>query len=163
MKSRFVRPSAVTLFARLALGAGFLSAVADRFGAWGPVGATNVAWGDFAHFETYAAKLNPYLPESVIPALAWSVTAGEVVAGVALIAGIKVRAAAILSAVLLLGFSAGMAIATGPKTALDASVPAAAAAALMLACWPDQMEKGDPFVDRETRARAPQPQSDRDA
>ena len=29
----------VSLFARLALGASFLSAVADRFGLWGPYGA----------------------------------------------------------------------------------------------------------------------------
>lgn len=129
---------AVTLFARLALGAGFLSAVADRFGLWGAPGATNVAWGDFAHFEDYAAKLNPFLPDGLISVLAWVITAAEVVAGVALIAGFQVRAAAILSAVLLLGFAAGMTIGTGPKTALDASVPAAAAAALMLACWPDQ-------------------------
>jgi len=130
--------SAVTIFARCALGAGFLSAVADRFGIWGPPGATNVAWGDFSHFEAYTAKLNPYLPGGVIPAVAWGVTVAEVVAGVALLAGIRVREAAILAAVLLLGFSVGMAIGTGPKTALDASVPAAAAAALMLACWPDR-------------------------
>jgi uncharacterized membrane protein YphA (DoxX/SURF4 family) len=130
--------SVVALFARFALGAGFLSAVADRFGVWGAPGATNVAWGDFAHFQAYAAKLNPFLPAGMIPALAWVITAAEVVTGVALIAGFRVRAAAILSAVLLLGFSIGMAIGTGPKTALDASVPAAAAAALMLACWPDR-------------------------
>ena len=40
----------VRLFARFALGASFLSAVADRFGLWGPYGAKNVAWGDLAHF-----------------------------------------------------------------------------------------------------------------
>jgi uncharacterized membrane protein YphA (DoxX/SURF4 family) len=129
--------SRVLLFARLALGAGFLSAVADRIGMWGPPGATNVAWGDFARFEAYTARLNPYLPGSVIPAVAWGVTVAEVVVGVALVAGIQVRAAAFLAAVLLLGFSIGMAIGTGFKTALDASVPAAAAAAVMLAYWPD--------------------------
>ena len=32
----------VCLFARFALGASFLSAVADRFGLWGPYGAKNV-------------------------------------------------------------------------------------------------------------------------
>jgi hypothetical protein len=31
------------LFARFALGASFLSAVADRFGLWGPYGARNVS------------------------------------------------------------------------------------------------------------------------
>src|ERR1700739_838222 len=35
----------VRLFARFALGASFLSAVADRFGLWGPYGAKNVSWG----------------------------------------------------------------------------------------------------------------------
>jgi hypothetical protein len=39
----------VRLLARFALGASFLSAVADRCGLWGPYGAKNVAWGDFAH------------------------------------------------------------------------------------------------------------------
>lgn len=33
----------VCLFARVALGASFLSAVADRFGLWGPYGARNVS------------------------------------------------------------------------------------------------------------------------
>src|SRR5262249_19858863 len=40
----------VRLFARFALGASFLSAVADRFGLWGPYGAKNVSWGNFSHF-----------------------------------------------------------------------------------------------------------------
>ena len=44
------------LFARLALGASFLSAVADRFGLWGPYGAKNVSWGDFAHFVEYTGR-----------------------------------------------------------------------------------------------------------
>lgn len=35
-----------SVFLRLALGATFLTAVADRFGLWGPAGAANVAWGD---------------------------------------------------------------------------------------------------------------------
>src|SRR5438270_13881861 len=34
----------VRLFARFALGASFLSAVADRFGLWGAYGAKNVSW-----------------------------------------------------------------------------------------------------------------------
>jgi hypothetical protein len=51
----------VRLFARFALGASFLSAVADRFGLWGPYGAKNVARGDFAHFLEYtgAVELRP--------------------------------------------------------------------------------------------------------
>ena len=95
--------SGVLFFARIALGVGFLSAVADRFGAWGPPGGTNVAWGDFAHFLRSTAKFNPYLSSALVPIVGWAVTIGEAVAGVALVAGIYVRAAAILAAILLLG------------------------------------------------------------
>src|SRR6266496_1057758 len=66
-----------TVFLRLALAAGFLAAVSDRFGLWGPPGTTDVAWGDFGHFLAYAAKLNPELPVSWIPAVGWTVTFAE--------------------------------------------------------------------------------------
>jgi hypothetical protein len=48
-----------SVFLRLALGATFLSGVADRFGLWGPAGTVNLAWGDFQRFTAYTAQLNP--------------------------------------------------------------------------------------------------------
>jgi hypothetical protein len=54
-------------FLRLSLAAGFLSAVADRFGLWGPPGTPNVAWGDWQPFVEYVGKLNWFVPRSVIP------------------------------------------------------------------------------------------------
>ena len=50
-----------TVFLRVALGVTFLTAVADRFGLWGPPGADNVVWGNFENFFAYTAQLNPYL------------------------------------------------------------------------------------------------------
>jgi len=47
----------VRLFARFALGASFLSAVADRFGFWGPYGAKNVSLRDFHHFVEYTGAV----------------------------------------------------------------------------------------------------------
>ena len=35
---------------RWALAVTILSAVADRFGIWGPPGSANVSWGDWPHF-----------------------------------------------------------------------------------------------------------------
>src|SRR5262245_45957221 len=67
----------VSVYLRLALGTAFLSAVADRFGLWGPPGARNVGWGDFAHFISYTAQVNPWAPPAVIPVLAWLATAAE--------------------------------------------------------------------------------------
>jgi hypothetical protein len=55
----------VRLFARLALGASFLSAVADRFGLWGPYGAKNVSWGNFSHFVEYTGAVNVSLPQFI--------------------------------------------------------------------------------------------------
>jgi thiosulfate dehydrogenase (quinone) large subunit len=118
---------------RLALGVSFLSAVGDRFGIWGPPGARHIAWGNFAGFTQYTAQLNPWAPPALVPVLAWTATAAELVCGVALITGLFSREAALASGVLLLLFAVGMTIGTGVKSALDASVLSAAAAAFALA------------------------------
>jgi hypothetical protein len=49
-----------TVYLRLALAVGFLTAVTDRFGFWGPPGAPNVSWGDLQQFTVYAGLLNPW-------------------------------------------------------------------------------------------------------
>jgi uncharacterized membrane protein YphA (DoxX/SURF4 family) len=121
-----------SVFLRLALGGGFLSAVADRFGLWGPTGTKNVSWGDFAHFTQYTGQVNPWAPAALIPPLAWVSTGAELVLGVTLILGLFTRWAALLSGILLLLFAGGMSLWTGPKSALDASVFSAAAAAFAL-------------------------------
>jgi uncharacterized membrane protein YphA (DoxX/SURF4 family) len=123
----------LVVFLRLALAAGFLSAVADRLGLWGPPGGTNVAWGDFATFSAYAAKLNPWAPASLLPAVAWTATGLEVGLAIALIVGFRVRWAGLVSGLLLLAFSFGMTVGTGIKTVFDASVLAAAGAGFALA------------------------------
>jgi uncharacterized membrane protein YphA (DoxX/SURF4 family) len=121
-----------SVFLRLALGGGFLSAVADRFGLWGPTGTKNVAWGDFAHFTQYTGQVNPWAPAALIPTLARVSTGAELVLGAALILGLFTRWAALLSGILLLLFAGGMSIGTRLKAALDASVFSAAAAAFAL-------------------------------
>lgn len=123
----------VTIFLRLALAAGFATAVTDRFGFWGPPGAANVAWGDFQRFTAYTGQLNPWLPAPLIPPLAWFVTVVEVVLASTLIAGIGTRYGALGSGVLLTLFALGMTVGTGVKSALNASVFAAAASAFALA------------------------------
>lgn len=47
------------VFLRLALAAGFLSAVADRLGLWGPPGTPGVAWGGFGPFLAYTGRPVP--------------------------------------------------------------------------------------------------------
>ena len=70
------------LFARFALGASFLSGVADRFGLWGPYGAKNVSWGDFAHFVEYTGALMSLFSSSLTVSFAWAVTVAETLFGI---------------------------------------------------------------------------------
>jgi uncharacterized membrane protein YphA (DoxX/SURF4 family) len=129
----------VRLFARFALGASFLSAVADRFGLWGPHGAKNVSWGDFAHFVEYTGAVMSLFPSSLTASFAWAATVAETLFGILLIAGFKIRMASVLSGLLLLSFAMGMVTGLGIKTPFDYSVFSAAAAAFLLAFWePDR-------------------------
>jgi len=118
-----------TLYARIALGAAFLSAVADRLGLWGKYGA----WGNFAKFTEYTGQVNSFMPAFMIPFLAWAATAAELTLGIALIVGIWPRWVALGATTLLLLFGSAMAISFGIKSPLDYSVFSASAAALLLA------------------------------
>jgi uncharacterized membrane protein YphA (DoxX/SURF4 family) len=129
----------VRLFARFALGTAFLAAVADRFGMWGPYGAKNVSWGDFAHFVKYTGEVMSLFPKSLTVPFACAATVAETLFGILLIAGFKIRMTAVLSGLLLLSFAMGMATGLGIKTPFDYSVFSAAAAAFLLAFWgPDR-------------------------
>lgn len=124
---------AVPLLARLALSAAFFSAVADRFGLYGPPGASGVAWGDFASFTHYTALINPFLPSAAIPTLAWIATILELALGALLLLGLFTRQAALASGGLLTLFAVAMVTSLGFKPPLDYSVMSAAAAAFLLA------------------------------
>ena len=122
-----------SLFLRLALGLSFLSAVADRFGLWGAFGRPNVSWGTFTRFVTYTGKLNWFLPEGLIPALAIIATSAEGLLGLCLVIGWHTRTVALMSGILLILFGITMAVALGLKAPLDFSVFSAAGGALLLA------------------------------
>src|SRR5437588_10873217 len=134
MNTRWARLAAVSsVFLRLALGISFLSAVADRFGFWGFYGQPNVAWGNYARYVAYTAKLNWFLPAATISALAIIATAAEILFGLLLVLGWKIRTIAFLNGVLLTTFALAMTMALGVKAPLDLSVFSAAGGALLLA------------------------------
>ena len=135
-------PATETLLARTApymlrwaLGITLLSAVADRFGGWGPAGSANAGWGDWPHFVAYTAKVNGFLPATLAPALAVAATAAEIVLGAALLLGVYQRAVAWAAAGLFITFAAAMSLSFGVKAPLNYSVFADAAAALLLGAW----------------------------
>jgi len=120
---------AAMLYARVALGTAFLSAVAGRFGIWD----RTLDWAHFERFMRRTAEVNAFMPAFTIPFLAWAATAAEISFGVALIAGVQLRWVALGSAVLLGLFALAMAVSTGIKPPLDYSVFSASAGALLLA------------------------------
>ena len=145
-------------FLRLALAASFLSAVADRFGFWGPPGATNVAWGAWEPFVDYVGTLNGFAPASLYPALGWVATVAEVVIAVGLLVGWRLRWFAVAAGLLLLSFGVTMALAVGVKAPLDFSVFTAAAGAFLLAAV---AERGAPEQGHASRSAAQPPAVER--
>ena len=119
----------IKLFLRFAISAGFLSAVADRFGLWG---ADVSVWGNWDKFLEYTHIINPWVPNYLIPTLGIIATAAEIIFAICLIAGFKTRLFAQLSGFLLLLFALSMTFSTGIKGAFDFSVFSASAAAFAL-------------------------------
>jgi putative oxidoreductase len=120
------------LYARLALGAAFLSGIADRFGWYT---GRNVGYGNFAGFVSYTAKVNSFMPAFSIPFLAWAATVAELSLGVLLVLGLWPRWVALGSALLLALFGVAMAISFGIKSPMDYSVFSASAGAVLLGLW----------------------------
>ena len=122
-----------SVFLRYALGLGFLSAVADRFGLWGAFGQPNVEWGNFSRFLEYTRGLNWYVPAGMIPALGAMATGAETLFGLLLLVGWHTRATALLSGLLLLSFAVAMTLALGVKAPLNFAVFTGVGGALLLA------------------------------
>ena len=119
------------IYLRLALATAYLSSVASRFGLWGE----GMGWGNFQNFLAYTAKLNPFLPPSMIPFVGWTATIAETLFGILLIIGFRIKETAFLSGVMLILFAIGMTIGFNVKEPLDYSVYTASAASFLLAAF----------------------------
>ena len=117
---------------RLALAAAFLSAVADRFGLWGPPGTEGDVWGNIENYESYVALLNWLAPAAMIPFLGWAATVAEIVIAAGLLIGWQLRWFALAAGLLLSLFAVTMIGAMSVKPPLDYSVFSAASAAFLL-------------------------------
>lgn len=120
---------AAIVYARMALGTAFLSAVASRFGLWD----RTLDLKHFASFLEYAAEVNSFMPKATIPYLAWAATICETSLGILLILGLGLKWVSLGSAILLATFGTAMAISFGLKSPLDYSVFSASGAATLLA------------------------------
>jgi putative oxidoreductase len=116
------------LYARIALGTAFLSAVASRFGLWDKT----LDLKHFAGFIHYSAQVLSFVPPSLVPLFAVAATIAETTLGILLIGGLWPRSVALASAILLAMFGSAMAISLGLESAMDYSVFSASGAAVLL-------------------------------
>jgi thiosulfate dehydrogenase (quinone) large subunit len=119
----------VEWFLRFALSLGLLSAVADRLGFWPK--AISV-WGNWENFVAYTQKINPIVPSALIPLLAYTATALEIIFGFLLLTKFKTVWIAKGTGYLLLLFALAMTFSNGIKAPLDYSVFCASAGAFAL-------------------------------
>lgn len=140
----------IKLFLRLAISAGFLSAVADRLGMWGKEVSV---WGNWNSFLEYTHLINPWIPSSMIPALGLIATAAETLFAVFLIAGFKTELFAKLSGFLLLLFALAMTFSTGIKGALDFSVYSASAGAFALSLIKEKYYELDLLISKQNNRK----------
>jgi uncharacterized membrane protein YphA (DoxX/SURF4 family) len=117
---------------RILIALAFLEAVADRFGQLGPPGSAGVAWGNFARFVQYTGVVNSFLPAAMTPAAAVLATIGEMVLGLALFLGIRIRWAATGAAALLFLFATAMTISGLSQFAYGVYMMCAGAATLSI-------------------------------
>jgi putative oxidoreductase len=121
------------LFLRLALGIGFIWPVMDRVGWLGASGSGGVAWGDWNTFVMYTNTLMPFLSREVTNIMALIATVAEIVFGLCLIVGFKIRIVALFSSMLTAIFAICMAIFISPDAPLNYPVFVFSGAHLLLA------------------------------
>lgn len=138
----------IKLFLRLAISSGFLSAVADRFGMWSKEVS---AWGNWDNFLNYTQIINPWIPNSLIPALGVTATTAEIIFAIFLIIGFKTEFFAKLSGFLFLIFALSMTFSTGIKGAFDFSVFIASAGAFALCLMKDKYLEVDCLIAKSSK------------
>ena len=112
---------------RIALAAGFMSAVSSRLGFWG-----NYSSG-WESFLAYAEKVNSFAPKKCIPTIAITATIAESFLALLLLIGYQTRLASIGATILTLLFGLAMTYSFGVKDPLDYSVFVFAMGAFLLA------------------------------
>lgn len=133
----------IKLFLRLAISAGFLSAVADRFGIWS---AEASVWGNWGNFVQYTEVINPWFPTSLVPTLAIIATSAEILFAFFLLIGFKTELFAKLSGFLLLIFALSMTFSIGIKGTFDYSVFIASAGAFALSTMKEKYLELDQVI-----------------
>jgi len=124
------------LYLRLSLGFGFILPVLDRLGMLGAPGEPNVGWGNWKNFIDYTNSLMPYMDWPTAEIFGWAATFFELIFGILLIIGYRIKLAAYGSFLLTLSFGLSMLFFAGYRSPFNYSVFSDSAAALLLTAIP---------------------------
>lgn len=117
----------VRIAIRLSLATAFLSAVADRFGWWKPLGQGS--WGSMDAFADYTHQLVPFASGWLLTVMVCAATATEATLGVLLLIGWRPKLVGLATCLVLIVFGTAMALSLGLASPLSYSVFTAASAA----------------------------------
>ncbi|AMW20065.1 hypothetical protein [Mycobacteroides chelonae] len=120
------RVNVVGIALRVSLATAFLSAVADRFGWWAPLGQGS--WGSMGAFAAYTHQLVPFASGWLLSVIVWASTAAEVILGVLLLIGWRPALVGAATCLLLIMFGTSMAVSIGLEAPFSYSVFSAASA-----------------------------------
>lgn len=121
------RVNVVGIALRVSLATAFLSAVADRFGWWAPLGQGS--WGSMGAFTAYTHQLIPFASGWLLSVIVWASTAAEVILAVLLLIGWRPKLVGAATCLLLIMFGTSMAVSIGLEAPFSYSVFSAASAA----------------------------------
>lgn len=123
----------IKLFLRFSIGLGFISASMDRLGWWNNIlNEDQIAWGNWQNFIQYTHSLIPWVNELMAYVAGTIATVAEIIFGILLLIGWKIKIVANLSGILLLIFAFTMLLQQF-KSPFDFSVFSASAACFALA------------------------------
>lgn len=132
------------LLLRIALGAGFLSAVLSRLGLWGEYSS---GWESFL---AYTEKVNSFVPKSFIPSIAIIATILEAALASLLLIGYQTKLAAIGASILTFAFALAMTWSFGLKDPLDYSVFSFSMASFLLSTIPEYKWSLDQIISKNS-------------
>lgn len=121
------------LFLRCSIGIGFLLPVLDRLGYFGAPGDSGVVWGDWTDFIAYTHQLMPYINLKATFFWGFMATVLELLCGILLLVGYKVRYIALGSFGLTLIFALSMMFFLNFRAPFNFSVFVVSFSSLMLA------------------------------
>lgn len=130
---------------RLAIAISFLMAVMDRFGLLGHPGS-GTAWGDWKHFVDYTNMLIPFVNRQMANIMSIIATIAEILFGILLIVGYKIKEAALGAAILTLSFGLCMAIFVSITAPISYPVFVFTGAAFVLSCLDDHAWSIDSYI-----------------